>query len=96
MDMSCLGRSARLLDSYDSPIKSNEYRIAVAVGPQNDSNWDYHFMVQTSTGMWAEKHGPGGETIYHSEGNPDTISWDLGDHKGYYGDVIYIAITIGG
>ena len=51
-------------------------------------------MVQTSTGKWAEKHGPGGATVLHQEGNPNTISWDLDNIKGYYDSkIIYFAIT---
>lgn len=60
-------------------------------------DWDYHFMVQTSTGQWAEKHGRAGTSICHEMGmTPDTISWDLGNREGYYdSEIIYIAV-IGG
>lgn len=51
-------------------------------------------MVQTSSGNWAEKHGPGGATVYHTSGNPTTISWDYGNITGYYTSGIrYFAIT---
>ena len=57
-------------------------------------DWDYHFMVQTSTGAWAEKHGSSGKTEIHTEGNPSTLVWGLGDGKEYYsGTILYYAIT---
>ena len=103
-DMEALGRSAREIKGPNSRISDNEYRIAVRVKKypvyKEDKygnfylDWDYHFMVQTSDGSWAEKHGAGGATIYHNGGNPNTISWDLGNTKGYYDSgIIYLAIT---
>ena len=101
-DLTALGRGCRILESYDSPIHNNEYRIAIRVSKVKCKRfllytyfeWDYHFMVQTNTGKWAEKHGPGGATVYHEYGNPATLSWDCGDEKGYYeGKIIYLAIT---
>ncbi len=57
--------------------------------------WDYLFMVQTSDGGWAEKHGPGGATVYHAFGNPETISWDLPpEFTGFYNSrTIYLAVS---
>jgi RHS repeat-associated protein len=103
-DMDALGRSAREINGPNSRISDNEYRIAVRVKKYPEYkidgagniylDWDYHFMVQTSDGNWAEKHGAGGATIYHNGGNPNTISWDLGNTKGYYDSaIIYLAIT---
>lgn len=100
-DMEALGRGARIIDGYDAPIHPNEYRIAVRVGRlhyyENGKHmllWDYHFMVQTSDGRWAEKHGPGGESIQHKTGNPDTLSWDFGSLIGFYNSpIIYLAVT---
>ena len=101
-DMYNLGRGCRAINSYDSPINNNEYRIALRVSKPNIIStpvgnyldWDYHFMVQTSSGNWAEKHGPGGGSVYHSSGNPSTISWDCGDIRGYYtSEIKYFAIT---
>lgn len=98
-----LGRGVRRIAYHDSLIFDNEYRIALRTSDikvyMNENrivsiDWDYHFMVQTDTGNWAEKHGPGGATVYHSSGNPDTISWDNGYRIGYYtSDIIYFAIT---
>ena len=103
-DMINLGRSVRIINGPDSPVEENEYRIALRVSePKYYStpngvvcDWDYHFMVQTNTGCWAEKHGPGGATVYHSFGNPNTISWDLGNYAGYYtSNIVYFAISRG-
>lgn len=56
--------------------------------------YDYHFMMQISTGQWAEKHGRSGDGILHKTGeNPNNISWDLGTFKNYYDSkIIYFAI----
>ena len=52
-------------------------------------------MVQTATGAWAEKHGPGGDALVHEIGEtPETISWDRGNRIGYYdSEIIYFAIS---
>ena len=101
-DLEALGRNCRPINSYNSPIADNEYRIALRVSEPKfimtpkglQFDWDYHFMVQTSTGNWAEKHGPGGATVFHESGNPSTISWDCGSTKGYYtSEIQYFAIT---
>ena len=103
-DLHAMGRSARIIEGPDSPIESNEYRIALRVGKprvvvvngQRRIDWDYHFMVQTSSGGWAEKCGRQGATRYHAYGTPDTISWDRGSYRGYYeGRIVYLAITKG-
>ena len=101
-DMAALGRGCRRLDSYDSPVSNNEYRVALRTSRityfslkyRKDVFWDYHFMVQTSDGGWSEKHGPGGATDHHDNVNPDTISWDLGSYHGYYdSNIIYFAFS---
>ena len=104
-DMKALNRGCRRIESYDSPIRSNEYRIALRVSQLEQINtpygpipdflgWDYHFMVQTSSGLWAEKRGPAGESILHSSGNPSTLSWDNANTTGFYtSEIIYFAIT---
>jgi hypothetical protein len=54
---------------------------------------DYHFMKQTNTGQWAEKHGPGGDSILWGSGwTPDTIPWTLGDIEYYDSPIIYYAV----
>lgn len=102
-DLNALGRECRRIDSYNSPIDDDEYRIALRISPvyytytisgKTGLLWDYHFMVQTSTGKWAEKHGPGGATVYHDSGNPSTISWDANGITGFYSsEIFYYAIT---
>ena len=44
--------NVRLLDSIDSPIHDNEYRILLMCGAD-----DYHFMRQLSNGEWYNKSG---------------------------------------
>ena len=95
----------RPLESYDSPIAHNEYRIALGVSDYEEVywlgfiltevKWDYHFMVQTNSGQWAEKVGACGKTILHEYGNPDFISWDRTGMGGYNytSDIKYFAIT---
>lgn len=64
------GRSMRIIDSYDSPIAQNEYRIALRTG-----EIDYHFMVQHSDGSWS--HKPGFLSTRLIDGaNPSVIAWD--------------------
>ena len=103
-DLKALSRSARIINGYNGAISENEYRIALRVKSKAEVvytpggyylDWDYHFMVQTSTGQWAEKHGPGGDSILHDLGQtPDTISWDLNDQIGYYDSkIVYFAIS---
>ena len=97
MDLTALGRNVRVIDGANAPINDNEYRIALRVSdynPYRSVPWDYHFMVQTSSGQWAEKHGPSGATVLHESGTPDTISWDCGSYTGFYTSrIIYFAIT---
>ena len=70
-DLQKEGRSARIIDSYDSEIKSNEYRIALRTGKN-----DYHFMVQHNDGSWSHKPGIC-ETRLIDGANPSVVSWDL-------------------
>ena len=87
-----------------SPIAQNERRIALRVGTapyyyldqfgEYQSAYDYHFMYQTSSGNWAEKHGIGGDSICRYAGEtPDSLSWDLANIISYYdSDIVYFAI----
>jgi len=71
VDLWTEGRSARIISSYDSPITSNEYRIALRTGENG-----YHFMVQHSDGTWS--HKPGMLPSRHINGaNPSSVSWDI-------------------
>jgi RHS repeat-associated protein len=69
-DVKKLGRSIRPLESYDSPIDSNEYRIALRTGVE-----DYHFMVQNSDGSWSHKPGQC-KTRQIDGANPSVVPWD--------------------
>ena len=100
-DMKAKGRSVRRIVGPNDKIYENEYRIALRVGTQpfgvysnGTLAYDYHFMVQTNTGGWAEKHGTGGDAIlYDSELTPDTIPWTLGGYNYYDSEIIYFAIS---
>ena len=100
-DMKAKGRSVRRIVGPNDKIYENKYRIALRVGTQpfgvysnGTLAYDYHFMVQTNTGGWAEKHGTGGDAIlYDSELTPDTIPWTLGGYNYYDSEIIYFAIS---
>ena len=64
------GKSMRIIDSYDSPIESNEYRIALRTSKE-----DYHFMVQHNDGSWSHKPGFCSTRLIDGA-NPSVISWD--------------------
>lgn len=70
MDAQKDGRKMRIIDSYDSPIESNEYRIALRTGED-----DYHFMIQHSDGSWSHKPGFCSTRLIDGD-NPSVISWD--------------------
>ena len=92
------GYTIRVLSSYDSQLYNNEYRIALRSGLEPDvysGSYDYHFMVQTDEGTWAEKHGPGGNSILHSNGeNPENIPWTLYGRPYYNSEILYFAIGL--
>ena len=46
--------TCRSIDAYDSPINSDEYRIAARV--PNKNGYYYHFIYQLSDGTWAGKN----------------------------------------
>lgn len=97
-----MGFTVRKISGPNADIESNEWRIALRVGTtipigtggHGKYVYDYHFMVQTNTGQWAEKHGTGGSSILHKSGlTPDQLSWDLGPASGYYdSEIIYFAV----
>ena len=98
-DIEKMGRSVRTIESYNSPIYDNEYRIALRVGTQpymyyyGSPIYDYHFMVQTSSGQWAEKHGTRGSSLIWAQGyNPTTIPWTVGNKPYYDSPIVYFAI----
>ena len=90
------GYTVRIVSGPDAKVYDNEWKIALRSGmaPVSGADfYDYHFMVQTSTGQWAEKHGPGGDSILWEEGEtPDTIPWTLNGKEYYDSEIIYFAI----
>ena len=93
-------RTCIAIASYDSPIPKVTYRIAVRVGTKpyeivnGVKKYDYHFMVQTKSGQWAEKHGEGGTTIIWPQGyNPSNIAWTLSGQPYYDSRIAYYAIS---
>ena len=97
-DMKKMNFTVRRIKGPNSLVYENEFKIALRVGtsfvPGKDF-YDYHFMRQTDTGQWAEKHGYGGSAVLWDVGKtPDDISWTLGE-KGpdyYDSEIIYFAI----
>ena len=69
-DVKKTGRTIRRIDGYDSPINSNEYRIAMRTGKN-----DYHFMLQHNDGSWSHKPGICSTRLIKGK-NPDAVTWD--------------------
>jgi hypothetical protein len=59
IDLDNLGINYRVLDAYNSPISSNEYRIAMRVlyDDYDINPWSFHFIKQLDNGFWAQKNG---------------------------------------
>jgi len=64
------GHGIRIISSYDSPISSDEYRIALRIGES-----DYHFMVQHNDGSWSHKPGVCPSRLVTGD-DPRAMSWD--------------------
>lgn len=101
-DLKAMGYTVRKVCGPDSLVYENEFKIALRVGTRpfaidygtGKLLFDYHFMRQTDTGQWAEKHGCAGDSILWDEGmTPDTIPWSLGNITNYYDSpIIYYAV----
>jgi len=100
-DLKAKGYSVRQISGPNVKVFNNEFKIALRVGTNpyyfdsftGISYYDYHFMRQTDTGQWAEKHGTGGESILWDSGmTPDTIPWTLNDMEYYDSSIIYYAV----
>jgi hypothetical protein len=105
------GRNCRKLNGKDDLIGPNEYKVALRVhhgnSNPNSSEHDYHMMIQTSDGKWAQKQGQYNARIVNAI-NPTTInwtlptasnsSWDVIAEKTYYtynnNQTVYLAITL--
>ena len=99
LDAYAEGYTVRVISGPDAQVYEDEWKIALRVGTQPFATYngiqlyDYHFMVQTDTGQWAEKHGPGGDSILWAEGEtPETIPWTLNGVEYYDSEILYFAI----
>ena len=98
--MKAKGYSVRRIRGPNAKVYDNEFKIALRVGTtpyMSDNNgnyyYDYHFMRQTDTGQWAEKHGTTGVSILWDFGmTPDTIPWTYNGYLYYDSDIIYYAV----
>ena len=100
-DLKAKGHTVRKISGPDAKVYDNEFKIALRVGTQpyayntytGQPYYDYHFMRQTNTGQWAEKHGYGGESILWDTGmTPETIPWTLSGVPYYNSAIIYYAV----
>ena len=100
-DLKAKGHTVREISGPDAKVYDNEFKIALRVGTQpyaynqytGQLYYDYHFMRQTNTGQWAEKHGYGGASILWDAGmTPETIPWTLGGVPYYDSAIIYYAV----
>ena len=100
-DLKAKGYTVRKISGPDAKVYDNEFKIALRVGTQpyaynpytGQLYYDYHFMRQTNTGQWAEKHGYGGASVLWDEGmTPDTIPWTLDGVPYYDSVIIYYAV----
>ena len=107
-DLDALDMGYRRLDSFNSYINANEYRIAVKVGYHGQHTYtlytelpaSYHFILQNADGSWSEKYKglPSGELFSPLE-NPSEIMWfsiKVSPNRMvdvYNKKVIYFAIT---
>ena len=100
-DLVSQGYTVRTISGPNEKVYENEYKIALRVGTKpcgynvfdGKVKYDYHFMVQTNTGQWAEKHGFGGESILWDAGmTPENIPWTANGKPYYDSDIIYFAV----
>ena len=100
-DLKAKGYTVRKISGPNAKVYDNEFKIALRVGTRpyaynqysGQMYYDYHFMRQTNTGQWAEKHGYGGASVLWDVGmTPDTIPWTLGDVLYYDSPIIYYAV----
>jgi len=101
--MEKLGYSVRRISGHNALVYEHEYKIALRVSTTTHRDnffgkpvYDYHFMVQTISGQWAEKQGSKGPSNLFPRGyTPDTSSWIVQSENGnivYDSPVIYYAI----
>jgi len=101
--------SFRRIDTFDSPISPEEYRIAMRIGahpigdfPLTFRNFDYHFWSQINDGRWSQKFPRTFSEIIPGTAHdldPGNYNWQLGSwgspdaHYFYNSRVIYFAAT---
>ena len=90
------GKPLRNVGRQNEPlytVSSNEYRVALRVVTYKNGvsgkAYDYHFLVQTSSGAWADKMGAESSKLIGFV-NPATYTWS--DARNYDSDVIYFAV----
>lgn len=103
------GWEVRVLRSEDELIRPNEYKVAmrIVIGyyfyleskNQGFLKNDYHFVVKTSTGEWAEKHGEPPPANLTGVTDLDDYTWDFMLYNsdgtlGYWGKNAYTEPTI--
>ena len=100
-DLIAKGYTVREISGPNEKVYDDEFKIALRVGTQpyafnpytGQLYYDYHFMRQTDTGQWAEKHGYGGPSILWDAGmTPDTIPWTLDGVPYYDSEIIYYTV----
>ncbi len=85
--------NVRIIDNFDSPIETDEYRIALRIGFNQTVGFDYHFMRQNSDGSWSEKFKQKVSRSYKLGETPDTISWNYDVYENFYNsETRYFAI----
>lgn len=95
-----LGRSCRKLSSQYSPIGSSEYRVAMRIGIHTKQEGkdeivacDFHFIVQTNSGGWAQKQGTHASE-YLGLININNRNWNKNNYVNFYdSETIYLAVT---
>jgi len=101
--------SFRRIETFNSPINKDEYRIALRIGahpigdfPLTFRNFDYHFWSQIDDGRWSQKFPRSYSEIIPGSApdlDPADHNWQLGSwgsadaHYFYNSQVIYYAVT---
>lgn len=105
VDLTNRGIGYRVLDSYNSPISSNEYRIGMRAYWNEDASQPYHkfhFIKQSDNRFWVQKNGLSPSTIL-CDGSYDPMDFIWVVYKNQYdiyvdvcyGPAVYFAIQIG-
>ena len=89
----------RSIDSYNTPIDANEYRVAFRIGTDKDGDGtpdSCHWIMQLSDGSWAGKAGST-KSYHFTESNIDPHTYPganmWADIYPASGGTIYFAVT---